>query len=268
MRKLSAVIIGWLVLSISAVAQAVQFNMKPGVTPVSQNIYWLHMTIFYVVVFIGLVVFIAMAIAMIKHRKSKGHKAATFHENNKIEVIWTVIPFLILVVLAIPATIVITQIYDDSKADMNIKITGSQWKWHYEYLDQGIEFYSNLSTPATQLNNQLPKNKWYLLEVDRPLVLPIHEKVRFLVTATDVIHSWWVPELGVKRDAIPGFIHEAWADIQKPGIYRGQCAELCGVHHGYMPIVVIAKTQANFKKWVKKEHRREEALAEKQKGNK
>lgn len=231
-------------------AAPLQFNMTPGVTPISRDIYYLHMTIFWVCVVIGVLVFGVMFYSLVKHRKSVGHKPAKFHSSLKIEILWAIIPFLILVVMAIPATIVLVRMEDSAKADMNIKVTGFQWKWKYEYLDQGISFYSNLSTPNDQLSGKAPKGEWYLLEVDKPLVLPIHKKIRFLVTSNDVIHSWWVPALGIKRDAIPGFIHEAWARIEKPGIYRGQCAELCGMHHGFMPIVVEAKTEEDFQKWV------------------
>jgi cytochrome c oxidase subunit 2 len=226
------------------------FNMPVGVTPMSKDIYWLHMTIFWICVAIGVVVFGVMFYSLIMHRKSRGVKPATFHGNVRIEILWAVIPFLILVIMAIPATNVLIRMEDSSKADINIKITGHQWKWQYEYLDEGINFYSNISTPTEQIKNKAPKGEWYLLEVDKPLVVPIHKKIRFLVTANDVIHSWWVPELGIKRDAIPGFIHEAWARIEKPGIYRGVCAELCGINHAYMPIVVDARTQADYEKWV------------------
>ena len=227
-----------------------QLNMTPGVTPISQDIYRLHMTIFWICVAIGIVVFSVMFYSLYKYRKSRGVKPATFHGNTRIEIFWAVIPFLILVIMSIPATMVLMRMEDSSKADINIKVTGYQWKWQYEYLDEGISFFSNLSTPLDQLNNKVPKGKWYLLEVDNPLVVPIHRKIRFLVTANDVIHSWWVPALGIKRDAIPGFIHEAWARIEKPGIYRGQCTELCGLNHAFMPIVVDARTEADYEKWL------------------
>lgn len=227
------------------------FNMSPGVTAISQEIYDLHMTIFTICVIIGIIVFGVMFYALYKHRKSRGHVASKFHENTKLEVFWAIVPLLILIVMAVPATKVLTRMTDSSKADINIKITGYQWKWKYEYLDEGISYFSNLSTPNNQIQNKVPKDEWYLLEVDKPLVVPINKKIRFLVTSNDVIHSWWVPALGIKRDAIPGFIHEAWTRIEKPGIYRGQCAELCGVNHGYMPIVVIATTQEEYDKWVK-----------------
>lgn len=228
-----------------------RYNMAFGVTPISQDIYRLHMLIFYICVAIGIGVFGVLIYSLIKHRRSKGYKAADFHSSLKVELIWAIIPFLLLIGMAIPATKVLIHMDDDSKSKINIKVTGYQWKWQYQYLDYGINFFSNLSTPHEQLTSELPKNKWYLLEVDRPLVVPIHKKIRFLVTSNDVIHSWWVPELGIKRDAVPGFIYESWANIDKPGIYRGQCAELCGVGHGFMPIVVIAKTQSDFDQWVK-----------------
>ena len=227
-----------------------KWNMPEGVTPISHDIYDLHMTIFWVCVAISVGVFGVLIYAMVYHRKSLGVKPASFHESTKVEIVWTAIPFLILVVMAIPATFVLMRMDDDSHADVNIKITGYQWKWRYEYLDQGISFFSNLSTPMAQRNNTEPKGLHYLLEVDKPLVVPIHQKIRFLVTANDVIHSWWVPDLGIKRDAIPGFIYEAWARIDKPGIYRGQCTELCGQGHGYMPIVVEAKTPNEYHKWL------------------
>jgi len=230
--------------------QSIQFNLIPGVTPISQDIFNLHMAIFSICVAIGLIVFGVLIYALIYHRKSRGHKAILFHSNKKIEWVWAIIPFIILILMAIPATLVLKRMDDESKTDLNIKVTGYQWKWKYDYLDYKISFFSNLSTPTDQLEGKAPKNQWYLLEVDKPLVIPIHKKIRFLVTSNDVIHSWWVPAFGIKADAIPGFIHEAWARVDKPGTYRGQCAELCGMHHAFMPIVVIAKTQADFDKWV------------------
>lgn len=227
-----------------------QMNMFKGVTPMSHDIYTLHMVAIYVCAFIGLVVFGVMFYSLLYHRKSRGYKAASFHENLRLEIVWSIIPFLILVGLAVPATKVLMRMEDNSASEVTIKIVGSQWKWQYQYLDQGISYFSNLSTPYSQIHNNEPKGEWYLLEVDKPLVLPVNKKIRFLVTSSDVIHSWWVPELGVKRDAIPGFMHEAWARIEKPGIYRGQCAELCGINHGFMPIVVQAVSDENFKQWV------------------
>jgi cytochrome c oxidase subunit 2 len=234
-------------------AFALQYNMSRGVTPISKEIYGLHMTIFWICVAIAVLVFGIMFYSIFKHRKSKGAVAANFHEHAQVEFIWALIPFIILVLMAIPATKVLMRMEDSSAAVVNIKITGYQWRWKYEYLDQGISFFSNLSTPQDQIDGKAAKGQWYLLEVDKPLVLPIHKKIRFLVTSNDVVHSWWVPAFGIKRDAIPGFIHEAWANIDKPGIYRGQCAELCGMHHGFMPIVVIAKTQAEYELWLKEQ---------------
>lgn len=227
-----------------------QMNMFKGVTPMSHDIYHLHMVAIWVCVAIGVLVFGVMFYSLIFHRKSRGYKAASFHDNIRVEIIWTIIPFLILVGLAVPATTTLLKMSDDSDADITIKVVGSQWKWQYQYLDQGITYFSNLSTPYAQIHGKEPKGKWYLLEVDKPLVLPINKKIRFLVTSSDVIHSWWVPELGVKRDAIPGFMYEAWARIKKPGFYRGQCAELCGINHGFMPIVVQAVSDAEFNTWV------------------
>lgn len=227
-----------------------QMNMHRGVTPISKDIYNLHMTAIFVCACIGIVVFGIMFYTLIYHRKSRGHKAATFHENLTLEIIWSIIPFVILVALAIPATKVLMRMEDNSDSDVTIKVVGYQWKWQYQYLDEGISFFSVLSTPYSQINNQEPKNLWYLLEVDKPLVVPVNKKIRFLVTSNDVVHSWWVPELGFKRDAIPGFMNEAWAKIEKPGTYRGQCAELCGINHGFMPIVVEAVSPEDYAKWV------------------
>lgn len=228
-------------------------NMTPGVTPASHAIYDLHMTILWICAAIGTVVFGVMLFVLIKHRKSLNHPAASFHENTTIEILWTLIPFLILIFMAVPATRVLIALEDTSKPDLTIKITGHQWKWQYEYLNDEITFFSNLSTPAEQINNQAPKGEHYLLEVDNHVVVPINKKIRFLITANDVIHSWWVPALGFKKDAIPGFINESWAKIEQPGIYRGQCAELCGLHHGFMPIVVEARSEEDYATWVQEQ---------------
>lgn len=231
-------------------------NMTRGVTDISHRVYDLHMTILIICCLIGVVVFGAMFYAIVKHRKSQGAVAAQFHESTKVEIIWTVIPFLILIGMAVPATKTLIEMEDNSKSDITIKVTGSQWKWHYEYFDQGFGFYSLLATPAEQFDNldgkntDVAKGEHYLLEVDKPLVLPIGKKIRFLVTADDVIHSWWVPAFAVKQDANPGFINEAWTIINEPGVYRGQCAELCGKDHGYMPVVVKAVTQDEYAVWL------------------
>lgn len=225
-------------------------NMTQGVTEISHKVYDLHMTILYICVVIGLVVFGIMFYAMFKHRKSKGAVAANFHESTKVEIAWTLIPFIILILMAIPATKTLIAMEDSSDADITILVTGSQWKWHYKYFDDDVEFYSLLSTPKAQIDNEKPKTSHYLLEVDKPLVLPINKKIRFLVTSEDVIHSWWVPAFAVKKDANPGFINEAWTKIDKPGIYRGQCAELCGKDHGFMPIVVKALPEKEYINWL------------------
>jgi cytochrome c oxidase subunit II len=233
-----------------AFADLPRFNMHYGVTSVSRDIFDLHMTIFWICVAIGIVVFGVLFYSLIMHRKSRGFKPAQFHEHPILEIIWAIVPLVILVIMAIPATLVLIKMDNTDNATITIKITGFQWKWKYDYLDQGISFFSSLKTPYAQIYNQEKKGEHYLLEVDKELVVPINEKIRFLITANDVIHSWWVPQLGVKKDAIPGFIHETWAKIDKPGIYRGQCAELCGVNHGFMPIVVKAVTKAEFDQWV------------------
>jgi cytochrome c oxidase subunit 2 len=225
-------------------------NFPKPVTAIAQEVHGLHMLIMMVCVAIGIVVFGAMFWSIVMHRKSRGYKAAKFHESTTIEIVWTAIPFLILVSMAIPSTATLIKMYDDSAADVTIKITGYQWKWKYEYMDQDVSFFSSLSTPRDQIENKAAKGKDYLLEVDNPIVIPVGKKVRFLVTANDVIHSWWVPQLAVKRDAIPGFINETWTRIDEPGTYRGQCAELCGKDHGFMPIVVQAVNDDEFKKWV------------------
>ena len=236
--------------SMPLMADTMQLNMTPGVTAVSQNVYGLHMTILYICIAIGVVVFGVMFWAIFHHRKSKGAKPASFHESTKVEIIWTLIPFIILIGMAIPATKTLIAMEDTSKSDVTILVTGSQWKWHYSYFNQDVEYYSHLATSAEQISNQRQKRDNYLLEVDYPLVLPVGQKVRFLITSQDVIHSWWVPAFAVKKDANPGFINEAWTQIDKPGIYRGQCAELCGKDHGFMPIVVIAKPQAEYDDWL------------------
>lgn len=240
----------------SAAWADMQLNMTKGVTDVSQDVYELHMMVMWICTVIGIVVFGAMFWSMIFHRKSKGAKAASFHESTKVEILWTAIPILILVGMAWPATKTLIDMEDNSKSDITIQVTGSQWKWHYKYFDQDIEFYSVLSTPKTQFDNREGENedKWsnpnYLLEVDKPLVIPINRKVRFLITSDDVIHSWWVPAFAVKQDANPGFINEAWTKVNEPGIYRGQCAELCGKDHGYMPIVVDVRSEQDYELWV------------------
>lgn len=225
-------------------------NFQKPVTPVAQRILELHNMIMLICLIIFIIVFGFMFYSIIMHRKSRGHKAAQFHESAKLEVIWTVIPFLILVSMAIPSTATLLYMSDTSKPDLTIKITGYQWRWRYDYPDEDIGFFSTLSTPRDQIENKAPKDKNYLLEVDNPLVIPVGKKVRFLMTGNDVIHSWWVPQLGIKKDAIPGFINEVWASVDKVGTFRGQCTELCGTGHGFMPIVVQAVSPEDFTKWV------------------
>lgn len=230
-------------------------NLTEGVTELSRDVHDLHMIIFWICVAIGVLVYGLIIYSIANHRKSRGVIPADFHENTKLEVLWTVIPFIILIGMAIPATRVMLKIYDTSGAEMTVKVTGYQWKWRYEYLDEGLDFFSTLdadSNRARQLGSNINPASVdnYLLNVDKPLVLPTHKKIRFVFTGADVIHSWWVPALGWKKDTIPGFITDGWAKIEKEGTYRGQCTELCGRDHGFMPIVVIAKTDAEYRAWV------------------
>ena len=234
-------------------AQRWQVNMTPGVTEVGAEIYDLHMTVFWICVWIGVFTFGAMFYSVFTHRKSKGVKPADFHESTTIEIAWTIVPFLILLVMAFPATKTLISVYDFEDTELDILVTGYQWKWKYEYIDESgdnVVFFSNLRTGKTEIYNEDGKGEHYLLEVDEPVVLPVNKKVRFLVTANDVIHAWWVPALAVKKDAIPGFINEAWTKPLETGVYRGQCAELCGRDHGYMPIVVNVVEQDEYDAWL------------------
>jgi cytochrome c oxidase subunit 2 len=231
-------------------------NMPQGVTPVSHWVYSLHMHTFWICVGIAVAVFGAMLISIIFHRKSRGAKAAHFHENIYVEVAWTLVPAIILVIMAIPAVNVLVKMEDYSNAAMSIKVTGYQWMWNYDYVDNGVSFYSKLaadSNRARVLGSDVSpfSVKHYLRDVDHPLVVPTGEKIRLLITSGDVIHSWWVPDFGGKTDAIPGYVNQMWIKVDKPGTYRGQCAELCGRGHAFMPIVVVAKPPKQFHKWVK-----------------
>ena len=230
-------------------------NLMKGVTKISHDVFDLHMLILWICVFIGVGVFGAMFYSIYHHRKSKGHKAAQFHENTLVEIIWTIIPTLILIGMAIPATKTMMELDDVQESDMSIKVTGHQWYWDYEYLDGGIHFESHLDEASEKSHRVSSSNPHtvanYLLSVDKPLVVPINKKIRFVFTSTDVIHSWWVPALGWKKDANPGFINESWTSVDKPGVYRGQCTELCGRDHGFMPIVVVAMLQVDYDNWVK-----------------
>lgn len=225
-------------------------NMPRGVTPVSQNQYDLHMLIFWICVVIGIVVFGAIFWSLIHHRKSKGAVAEQWHESMTAEIAWTVVPFMILIGMAVPATMVMIDMEDASDSDMTVKVTGYQWLWHYDYVDEDVAFYSRLSTPREAIYGEIEKPDDYLLGVDNPLVLPVGKKVRFLHTAGDVIHAWWVPEFGLKKDSIPGFINENWATAEEPGIYYGKCAELCGRGHGFMPITVKVVPEAEYGEWL------------------
>ena len=238
-----------ILISNSLQAQTEKYNMTRGATDISHQVYNLHMTIFYICCVIGVIVFALMFWSIVHHRKSKGAKADQFHGSLKIELLWTAIPVVILVVMAIPASKTLIAMEDASKADITILVTGSQWKWHYKYMEYPIDYYSMLATPREQIDNLSEKTELYLREVDRPLVLPTGKKIRFLVTSDDVIHAWWVPAFAIKKDANPGFINEAWTKVDKPGIYRGQCAELCGKDHGFMPIVVDVKGPEDFERW-------------------
>ena len=247
-------ILGLLLSLVSGLAAAEYgYNLPPPATSLAREILQLHNLIFFICLGIFVLVFSFMFYSIYAHRKSRKHKAATFHESTTVEIIWTIIPFLILVAMAIPSTATVLKMYDTKGADLVVKITGYQWKWQYEYPEQDVGYFSNLATPHDQIENKAAKGEHYLLEVDKPLVLPVGKKVRFLIAANDVIHAWWVPAFGVKTDAIPGFIREAWVKIDQPGVYRGQCAELCGKDHGFMPIVVEAVPEDKFDAWIKQQ---------------
>ena len=225
-------------------------NMPRGVTSVSNSIYDIHMLVFWIVTATGVLVFAIMFYSMYAHRKSRGAVAANFHENTTAEIVWTAVPAVILILLCIPATTTMLDVYDTSEAEIDIKVTGLQWKWQYEYLGEDIKFLSELTTPESEIYNRAPKGQYYHEEVSEPLVIPVNTKVRFLITGNDVIHSWWVPDFGVKRDAIPGFVNDAAATVTKPGVYRGQCTELCGKGHAFMPIVVNVLEKEEYKTWL------------------
>jgi len=255
-NRLRALAVSAILAPVAALADY-HVDILPPVTPVSREIYELHWGILWVCVAIFVVVFGAMFWSIYKHRRSMGAKAAQFHENTTIEVIWTIIPFLILVGMAYPATRTVLNMKDASNADMSIKVTAYQWKWEYDYQQDGIRFFSSLSTPRDQIEEHhgpgAKKGENYLLEVDRPVVVPVGKKVRLLITSNDVIHGWYVPQLGINQYGIPGFIKDAWFTIETPGTYRGQCSQICGKEHGFMPIVVVAKSTADYAAWVKEE---------------
>ena len=260
-------LIGGLLLALNSglAAAAYQLNFQPPVTRIASEIYDLHMLMMYVILVVFCVVFGVMFYSIYAHRKSAGRKAAQFHENTTVEIIWTVIPFLILLAMAWPATKTLIEFKDTSSPDITIKATGYQWKWGYDYLKgegEGVAFLSNLATPQDQIHNRKPKGEHYLLEVDNPLVVPVGKKVRILTTANDVIHSFWVPAFGIKQDAIPGFVRDTWFKADKEGTYRGQCAELCGKDHGFMPIVVEVVSQEKYAQWVAGQKTKAAAAAE------
>ena len=259
MKRTNELIVGLAMVAVITVITwgllAVGDNMTPGVTPFSRDVYQLHMIVLIIVSIIGVLVFAAMFTSIYLHRKSRGAEAAKFTHSTRAEITWTIIPILILVVMAVPATRVLIDMEDTSGAELDIKVTGYQWLWQYEYLDEGISFYSAMdrdSNAARQIGSGISPREVdnYLLEVDKRMVVPTDTKIRILLTSADVIHSWWVPDLGWKRDAIPGMVNEAWTLIEEPGVYRGQCAELCGKDHGFMPVVVEAVPPEEYRAWV------------------
>ena len=237
-------------------------NMTRGVTGVSNEVFELHMLIFWICVAIGVVVFGVMFYSMYAHTKKKNPVASTFHESTKVEIAWTIIPFLILIAMAIPASKTLVKIYDDEAGDINIQVTGYQWKWQYRYLEDDVSFFANLSTDLDEIYNLVPKGENYLQEVDEMVVIPVGKKIRFLITANDVIHSWWMPAFAIKQDAIPGFVNTAWTIVDEPGTYRGKCTELCGKNHGFMPIVVKAVEQEEYDQWINDKKQAAMKLAE------
>lgn len=255
-KRLLMLLLGPVLLAANASAWAdladrSTINMPPGVTALGLDIYNLHMMAIWVSVGIGVVVFAVMFYSLIAHRKSLGRQADHWHEHLGAELAWTLIPFIILGFMAWPAVQTLLKVYDTDEPAMDIVITGYQWKWKYDYLnEEGVSFFSNLATPQDEIHGKKDKSEFYLLEVDEPIHIPVNTKVRFLITANDVIHSWWVPELAVKKDAVPGIMNEAWTKAEKVGIYRGQCAELCGKDHGFMPIVVVVEEKADYDKWL------------------
>ncbi len=250
--RLSAALAGALsILFMSAVQAEYELNMPRGVTPISRDLYDLHMIMLWVCVVIGVLVFGAMAWSIIFHRKSRGAVAAQFHESTMVEIFWTIGPLLILIAIAVPATITLIDLENaKTNADINLEVTGIQWKWKYNYIDEDVQIISTLAQSSRDVVKDPTGNENYLLEVDNPIVLPINKKIRFLFHSDDVIHAWWVPDFAVKQDVIPGFINDSWAIIEQTGTYRGQCAELCGKDHGFMPIVVEAVTQNEYEQWL------------------
>tara|TARA_B100000900_G_scaffold388903_1_gene381340 strand:+ start:861 stop:2012 length:1152 start_codon:yes stop_codon:yes gene_type:complete len=249
-------------LSGNASAEWNDLNMTQGATEISKEVYDLHMLIFWICVVIGILVFSVMFYSMYAYTKKKNPVAATFHESTKVEIAWTIIPFLILIAMAVPASKTLQTMYNDEAGDINIQVVGYQWKWQYRYLEDDVNFFANLTTDLDEIYNKVPKGENYLQEVDEMVVIPVGKKVRFLITANDVIHSWWVPAFAIKQDAIPGFINTAWTVVDEPGIYRGKCTELCGKNHGFMPIVVKAVEQDEYDTWIANKQAAAIAMAE------
>ena len=258
--KLISQLIAGMALLFSAGSAMAEYalNLTEPVTSTAREILTLHNLILLICLVIFVVVFGVMFYSIFAHRKSRGAKAASFYHSTVLEIIWTAVPVLILLAIAIPSTATLIRMEDTTESDMTLKITGYQWFWEYEYLEDNVNFYSKLSTPRAQIEGREEKGENYLLEVDREVVLPINKKIRFLFSAADVIHAWWVPQLGVKKDAIPGYITEYWVRIDEPGTYTGQCAELCGKDHGFMPIVVKAVTEEEYAQWVAENQSAEE----------
>ena len=256
---------GALLAGFSGLASAAyQWNMQAPASKVAQDVYDLHMLMMGIIVVIFVAVFVVMFYSVFAHRRSKGHQAVQFHENTAVELLWTIIPLIILILMAWPATKTLLSLRDTSNPDLTIKVTGYQWKWGYDYLrgeGEGISFVSALATPRDQIQGTAPKGENYLLEVDNPVVVPVGKKIRILTTGSDVIHSWWVPALGIKQDANPGFVRDTWFKADKAGIYRGQCAELCGKDHGFMPVVVEVVSAARYSAWVSEQKKKMAAQA-------
>jgi cytochrome c oxidase subunit 2 len=249
--------VGLFVAGGAGAAWADKLNLREGATEISHHVYDLHMFVLYICCIIGIGVFGVMAYSLYYHRKSVGAVPAQFHENTRLEVLWTIIPLLILIGMAWPATTTLIRMYDTGGEDVLVEVRGYQWKWQYKYLDESrkdtLSYFSTLSTTQDEIHNKAAKGEYYLLEVDKPLWIPIKKKVRFLITGNDVIHSFSVPDFGIKRDAVPGILNDVWAIVDEPGVYRGQCSELCGKDHGFMPIVINAVPEDEYNAWYQKE---------------
>jgi cytochrome c oxidase subunit 2 len=252
-KLLNRALVGISIAGFAGPALADRLNLPQGATAISHGVYDLHMFVLYICCAIGVVVFAAMGYSIIYHRRSAGHEAAQFHDNTRLEILWTIVPLLILIWMAVPATRMLIKMYDTADEDLMVEVRGYQWKWQYKYLDKDkkdtLSFFSTLATTQDEIHGKVEKGEFYLLEVDNPLVIPTNKKVRFLITGNDVIHAFSIPAFGIKRDAIPGILNDVWAIVDEPGIYRGQCSELCGKDHGFMPIVVRAVPEDAFNTW-------------------